>query len=276
MDNKLRKKFSIIIPTMQKDIENLNVLIQELEDDDCVDEIILIDNSLSGYHRVSNKLKIHIPQSNLYVNPSWNLGVKFAKNNYIGILNDDILLPKNFLIQVIDFIDNTENCGAVGIESSIAMESSHDNNYSLPKESKLLYKKIENIYKRKNWFWGSAIFLKKDNYYEIPKEMLINSGDNYLLYKNKMNKKQNYAIYNTSIKHCGSLTSSSKIFNAIKGNDMRFFSTIDKDYKKYRDNERRKKEIINFINKWLYVKNEGIRKVICVFGIKIKLKCTSP
>lgn len=271
MDSCLNK-ISIIIPTMQKDIENLNILIDELENDECVDEIILIDNSLCDYNKRSDKLKVCVPKENLYVNPSWNLGVKLAKNNYIGILNDDILLPKNFIPQVVDFITNTKNCGVVGIESSTSVQIINNKDYSLPKERKLLYKKIENIYKNKNWYWGTAIFTSKDNYYMIPEEMLIYCGDDYLLYKNKKNKKQNYAIYNVSIKHYGSLTSSSKKYRNIKKEDINFFSAIDKDYRNFIKREHLKKKFKENFRKLFSVNNVGIRKVICIFGIKIKFK----
>ena len=53
-------------------------------------EIILIDNSLQGFEYNSDKLRIIIPNENLFVNPSWNLGVEKAKFDYVGILNDDI------------------------------------------------------------------------------------------------------------------------------------------------------------------------------------------
>ena len=38
------KKLSIIIPTMQKDIGVLNMLIKELDEDSCIDEIIVIEH----------------------------------------------------------------------------------------------------------------------------------------------------------------------------------------------------------------------------------------
>ena len=46
---------------------------------DCdVDEIIVIDNSLQGIELDSKKLRVIIPNENIFVNPSWNLGVKEA------------------------------------------------------------------------------------------------------------------------------------------------------------------------------------------------------
>lgn len=100
---KRKRMFSIVIPTLQKDTKILKMLLDELSQDQTVGEIILIDNSLQGFEYNSDKLRIIIPNENLFVNPSWNLGVEKAKFDYIGILNDDILLPKNLVSDVYSF-----------------------------------------------------------------------------------------------------------------------------------------------------------------------------
>ena len=89
-------KLSIIIPTMQRNTKILDMLVSQLDKNNIIDEIIIIDNSLKGYSFDSSKISVHTPISNMYVNPSWNYGVKLAKSNYIGILNDDLLLPEKF------------------------------------------------------------------------------------------------------------------------------------------------------------------------------------
>ena len=88
------------------------MLLDELNQDQTVGEIILIDNSLQGFEYNSDKLRIIVPNENLFVNPSWNLGVEKAKFDYIGILNDDILLPKNLVSDVYSFLQG-ENIGLV-------------------------------------------------------------------------------------------------------------------------------------------------------------------
>ena len=49
---------SIIIPTMQKDLEVLNKLLLELDGDDSVGEILVIDNSCKGFKTDLKKVKI--------------------------------------------------------------------------------------------------------------------------------------------------------------------------------------------------------------------------
>ena len=85
-----------VIPTLQKNKEILTKLIEALERDTAVTEILLIDNSLIGFKHSSNKLTVITPEENLFVNPSWNLGVAKAKTEIVALLNDDIILPENY------------------------------------------------------------------------------------------------------------------------------------------------------------------------------------
>ena len=80
---------SVIIPTVQKKLEVLKTLVGILEQDSSVSEIFIINNkpdiplNLSG-----SKLKIYTPEENLYVNPSWNLGVSKIQNDIFVLMND--------------------------------------------------------------------------------------------------------------------------------------------------------------------------------------------
>ena len=105
---------TIIIPTLQKNTNALNNLLSTLDSDNKVGEIIVIDNSLKGIVFKSEKIKIITPKENLYVNPSWNLGVKNAKYNKIGLLNDDIAIPVNFCTQISNLIEN--KMGLIGMD----------------------------------------------------------------------------------------------------------------------------------------------------------------
>ena len=264
-------KFSIIIPTLQKDINILNKLVAELDVDEYVGEIIIIDNSLKGYSCDSSKLKVITPDYNLYVNQAWNLGIENAKYDLFGILNDDILLPKNFCKQVAEFISKTKNCGLLGLESSTSMEYTKDFS-KLPKEGKLKFKKIKRLYDNENFFWGSAIWGKKDCYFNIPNEMKIYCGDDYLLKCNNKAEKKNYSISGVKVKHYGRLSSGSEEFSSIKENDQKFMSTLCPHYKKYYENSLKEERINTFVENIFSVRNSEDKKhkVITVLGIKFK------
>lgn len=255
-------KFSIIIPTMQKDKDILLKLIDELIECQYVGEIIIIDNSLKGLNYSSNLIKIITPNKNMFVNPAWNLGVKVAKFNYIGILNDDIIFPKNFFEQVYNFITNNE-CGLIGLDKLKNSKKKDFNTY--PNNTTLSFEAIE----KRLYYWGSAIFGLKENYYNIPEEMKVWCGDDYLFKMNKDNNKQNYKIVGGELKHLKSLTSRRPEFNLIKENDQKFYITIDPNFSYISIDPK-----LTLWEKIFSVKNSLNKKhkIIRIFGIKIKFK----
>ena len=260
-------KLSIIIPTMQKDLEVLNKLLLELVDDNSIAEIIIIDNSTKGFSYDSEKVRVIVPKKNLFVNPAWNLGIQEARNEYIGILNDDLLLPKNYCSEVLNFIAKTENVGLVGIDSKLISNTQKEFFETYPEEKKLGFEKFNSSYE--TWYWGSAIFGKKENFYEIPDNLKIWCGDNYLQKMNIDNGKQNYQVVNVEIKHLSSLTvNSSKKIKRILQNDIRNYSKIDKRYK---DHDFYRSYLAGSLFSITNSKNIK-HKVITILGIKIKVK----
>lgn len=90
--------FSIVIPTMQKDVEVLNKLLAQLQEDESVGEILVIDNSCKGFECTFDKVKVLVQKENLFVNPAWNYGIKVSSPEYpyFGVLNDDIIFQRIF------------------------------------------------------------------------------------------------------------------------------------------------------------------------------------
>lgn len=226
-------KLSIVIPTMQKNVDVLNKLIDELNEDNSVDEIIVIDNSTKGFTYNSEKVRVILPKQNLFVNPSWNLGVKEAKNNYVGILNDDLIFQKDYCSQVLNFLQSNENIGLVGMDSSLVINSLPTEFNEYPENKEISFVEINDSYD--TGFWGSTVFGKKENYYEIPNEMKIWCGDNYLIEMNKKKGKQNYQVVNCGVKHLISLTAtaSSSCIRQILAEDVRFYSKMDSRFKNH-------------------------------------------
>ena len=209
--------FSIVIPTLQKDNRVLNLLIDELAESKCVGEIIIIDNSCSGFP-VSEKVRVIVPDKNLYVNPAWNLGVQESKYEFVGILNDDIVFPKNSFEQIYSFLaENT--IGLLGLDSIKRSDKTEIIDY--PEESEIKFSPVD---VRDNC-WGSAIFGRKENFYHIPNDIKIWCGDDYLFKMN--NRLGNYKMHNVGIRHLHSNTSSLKEFDLIKQNDVKFYQKID-------------------------------------------------
>ena len=100
---------SIIIPTIQKKPKILASLVNLLKDEECVSEIIIINNLIDTpipetlfTENNYQKIKMVTTSKNLYVNPSWNMGVMLSKNENFALFNDDLLVCKGFCQKVIE------------------------------------------------------------------------------------------------------------------------------------------------------------------------------
>ena len=258
--------FSIIIPTMQKDVEILNKLIFELDNSNLVDEILIIDNSTKGFLSNSKKVRVIVPKKNLFVNPAWNLGVREAKNEIVGIFNDDILLPLNFIEEVNNFIQKTPDFGIIGLDSNYIRNYEKKDFETYPNNSKLTFRPFKKtIYTE---YFGSAFFIKKENYYEIPKNIKVWCGDNYLLKKNLDNNKTNYEIIGAEIKHLKSMTVGNKKFEKICEKDVYNYAKINLEFKKHSHYKSKRK---TFLRNIFSLRNENKHKVLTITGIKIKI-----
>jgi len=230
------KKLSVIIPTLQKNKELLINLLNTLANDSGVDEIILIDNSLKGLNEKIEKLQIITPKENLFVNPSWNLGIKTAKDDIVALLNDDITITSNFCSKIAEKL--TPDMGVAGFDVDFVEVS--ENIVPPPKETEIFLEEIKN----RPDHWGIAMFFYKTSYFEIPDELKIYFGDDWLIFKNKQLKRKNYKISGQKIYHFSSLTSksvSSKVFKqerniykkaTLKWHDYIF--SIEKRYEGYK------------------------------------------
>lgn len=215
---------SIIIPTLQKNKETLYNLIDTLDLDPKVGEIIIIDNSLKGIEDISNKVMVITPKKNLYVNPSWNLGVKKAQYSKIGLLNDDIAISDDFCSQISNLIK--PEMGILGMNQNFVKQID-----KIPNNPKSTDLSIEPTNFR-GFAYGIAMFFHKSSYSKIPDEMKITYGDDWIFQKNKEAKKQNYIISNQEIYHLGSISSGLKTFNPICKNDAKIYKKLTMTFKK--------------------------------------------
>lgn len=216
------KKLSVVIPTLQKKVELLVNLIKMLDKDDSVSEIILIDNSCKGFSSESSKLRVIVPKENLYVNPSWNLGVKEAKEDIVALLNDDISISNNFCTKVVNQM--TPDMGCVGYSVDHIQEI--QGKMPVPEDTDLWLEKTPT---RCNP-WGIAIFFYKTSYTPIPEELKIFCGDDWIFLQNKKNNKSNYNICGQKIYHYGSLSSNTKSLNPIGKRDRKLYRRLTRKW----------------------------------------------
>ncbi len=159
-------KFSVVIPTMWKSDTTIDLL-NLYEKCEYVDEIIIVDNNKnnrpSGLDLLS-KLKIIGSQGNLYVNKSWNVGVNESRNDLIAISNDDILFKPE---DVFSSVSHIGGWGAIGMASSNFQDGS----------SAISIENGNDICSG----WGCLIFVKKSQWVNIPDNIKIWYGDNWIV-----------------------------------------------------------------------------------------------
>lgn len=196
--------FSVIIPTMYKAPDILAKLLDELEECECVGEILVIDNSGTGFTRSSSKTTVIIPNTNLYVNPAWNYGVEHTKYPYVAILNDDIITSRDLLSRMLNFLEENPNCGIVGPHFSSRTPREKFAEY--PKDGELKFRVAPTLY----GFFGAAMFGRRDRFQNIPKELIISYGDHFYFSDCKKRGLTNYWIMEPPVWHLQSLTSGEK------------------------------------------------------------------
>lgn len=208
-DYEKKEYFSVIIPTMWNS-NRTEKLLKDLNECELIDEIVIIDNNPKHKIQLNNleKIKIITTKENIYVNPAWNLGVKNSKNNLICLCNDDINFDVN---DVFNFIHkNTENLGCIGV---------HPNSYKTKNE----LNKLSEGYHTGGGGWGCLIFCKKENWIEIPNNLKIGYGDDWIAITNKphysLTTKENIITEMST-------TSSKKEFNLIVRSDIKIWKRI--------------------------------------------------
>lgn len=220
-----KRKITVVIPTLQKQKEMLVNLLETLDQDSLVEEIILIDNSLKGLDYTNSKLKLINPKENMFVNPSWNLGVKEAKNSIVALLNDDIIIPADFCSRVVEKM--SPNMGCVGFNIDNIQETREIK--TLPEIGNL---SLEETEFRGN-HWGIAIFFYKSSYDEIPNDIKIFCGDDWIFLQNELYNRRNYNITGQNIYHWGSLSSASKSLSKIGNSDRKIYRQYTRKWWQY-------------------------------------------
>lgn len=203
------RRITAIIPTLLKDRGVLNALIMSLASDSAVEEIIVINNSSEDYAFDNSKVRVISEGKNLFVNPSWNLGVREAKTEYVTLVNDDIKIPDGFCSKVLEKFD--DKYGILGINSEDVVNTRNEknevvvdiNSIELQASDEISFKPVKFL----PLSFGIMMFFKKENYSEIPNELKIFFGDDWLLRNAHKKGKVNAVICGEKVYHMGSLSS---------------------------------------------------------------------
>jgi GT2 family glycosyltransferase len=214
----VERKFSVIIPTMFRCLDVTSKLLKNLYEDDSVAEVIIINNSTDTDIPdipISLKLKIYNQGKNIFVNPAWNLGVSLSTQEYVAILNDDITIPDGIFSQMhyVDF----DNIGVVGAYHPLIQEMETPQRFTV-KDFQVSPIPI------RCWGFGIIMVMAKKNYPEIPDDLLIWAGDDYIFHENRRSGRAN-GVFIFPIQTKMSTTSNDPIFDKIKNADAVIYDT---------------------------------------------------
>ena len=216
-------KVSAIIPTLWRAKEFTDHLVNVLVEDESVGEIIIIDNAPADFFYDNEKVVTLRQEENLYVNPSWNLGVEESDYDKFIILNDDIIIPYNFVSKLEKWL--TKDKGIIGIDKPSVIkvvDCSNENITFLDREIALKSIVI------RDWGFGIVMAGHRNSYYKIPENIRIWYGDDYLTQMNNEEGKVNYVIDDIPIFTRMSATSDAEEFNEIKNIDTLMYERFIK------------------------------------------------
>ena len=190
---------TVVVPTMWRYRPFVSFL-NNLCKLEVIDEIIVINNDRDRTPwqdlRTTDKVRWVDQGCNLFVNPSWNLGVEMAQNPNVCIINDDVIVDFKLFILMDEFMTHNKlNIGLAGIHPG-------DPNFNqLPFTDGA----IDLVGWRDEWSsstagmrfgLGTLFFVRKENWIPIPEEMKLYYGDDWAFETTKHNGKDNYLITN--------------------------------------------------------------------------------
>jgi len=170
--------YTAVIPTMLKS-PRLKKLAEDLQNSEYVSEVIIIDNSgnLEPSLEPHPKQKYICEGRNTGCNPAWNKGVRLSSNELIVICNDDINFDPIILGALTDEV--VESAGVIGMGAG-----NYDENFDNSQNPYL-----------EEWFpgvndhgWGSLMMLKKSMWIDIPENIIVWYGDNFIKEINSVKK----------------------------------------------------------------------------------------
>jgi len=180
-------KYSIIIPTMWRP-DNFKLNLEKLYNLDFIDEIIIISNDAPTFTDFGSKVRVLQQESNIGVNPAWNLGVREAKNEDIVLLNDDFDFDRQKFFKGIKKYKN--DYAIIGIFQ-------HDG---------FIADEIYNLSGRTHAF-GCCMYINKNDYIPIPEQLKIYFGDDWLITTNILRGKKIGGLTNIMTNDILSVTS---------------------------------------------------------------------
>jgi hypothetical protein len=167
--------FSVVIPTIRKSA-NLDKLMAVYSAHPMVTEVLIVNNSGQPLQNLTSKVREIYCGPNIYVNPAWNMGARAATGEVLALSNDDIVIDGGLLDYVADFLLK-KSVGVVGVGRE-----------SIEEVTVIPGIRREHI---RNPYFGTLIFIPRENYIPVPSDLLIYCGDDWLFYTQR---RENWAV----------------------------------------------------------------------------------
>jgi hypothetical protein len=171
-----------------------------------VDEILLVSNSPAPAPPARPKVRVLHSGENLFVNPSWNLGVHHARTRHVIISNDDVTFDPALIDDVARRLG--PGGGIVGPHTSALKPGPDRPARFLP------------AYERTPGF-GVLMFLAKADWVPIPDELQIWCGDDFQFHQQR---KRNLWFFGRRIATTMGTTSRRPEFTEQKHRDLAIYS----------------------------------------------------
>lgn len=176
----------LVIPTLWQPAGLVGAL-EEYLNSSAIERVIVIDNAPAQRPAAARELEPHprlllLAQSeNLYVNPSWNLGLAQIANSstLVGILNDDIQIPACVLEALLAQAPASGTVVGLLPPPEISVPATAFPAYPLVLEP-FTYRRELSIGSQCRGF-GSALFLRRGDFVPIPSSLQIWFGDDWIL-----------------------------------------------------------------------------------------------
>lgn len=244
------EKFSVVVPTMWRCNDVFEKILTELSNHTLVDEIIIINNEVNNTPDLDilnhYKIKMLNQKENIYVNPAWNLGVHESKNDKICLLNDDLWFDIKLLNKIHSMV--TPENGAFGLCPGI--EEFNQPPY-IDGNIDIIEWNAHHTYG-----FGCLMFINKESWEDIPDELKIYYGDNFIFDNCTKNGKPIYII--TNIKHSEKFANTTSDKNITDGFLEKEQVIYDKIMNNRSDN---KKRLLIGIPSKKYIENETYKSI---------------
>ncbi len=191
---------SVIIATLQRS-PDLAAIVEQCAAHPDVLEVILVNNAPEGLDFGAPHVRVLQQETNIFVNPAWNLGAREARGALLAIINDDVRFGDDALAH--------------------AAEVLRQGHYAIVSADPSCFRRAGRVRRRTghrfarfgNHYFGNFMCMRAEDYVPIPEEMLIWGGDDWLFLNQR---KPNAVLVNTRFVTTMGTTTQAPEFKAMR------------------------------------------------------------